>query len=297
MNSPSRISSYRCVLVLCLLASAVPAGAKDPCASPDRILTSGPYTIRVREAAPKNGAGMVRVSRNGRVLVTLRERFIEEAKILPLLGPDSADLVVKTFSGGLHWSYVIYIVQLGPRLRPLLTFDARNYGTIDFRDLDHDGRQELIAWDDTFAYYDYSFAASPALPFVFRYEHGRYRDVTARFRWLVKENQEKAKRKLLKAKREYLAARRRAGKQEMSDKAYWDLESRDSLIHSAVVWVYGDGLLLGRSKQTERWLRANLPRQDWCWFRSRRRDIRRTLLARDRKLSYRLRKPPRYTPY
>jgi hypothetical protein len=282
-----------CVLLLCLLALALPAGAEGPSTSADRVLTSGPYAVRVHDGGTDTGGGFVRVSRDGRVLVTLRGWMIEEAEIRPLLGPDSAGLIVETFSGGAHYRSVIYLMHLGTRLRPLLTFSADNYGVFDFRDLDHDGRQELIAWDDSFAYFDdLAFAFSPALPFVFRYEHGRYRDATARFRWLVAADLEKAKRKLLTAVRRP-AAEPGADELESSHEPVW----REEDIRSAAVQVYADGFLLGQQKQAERWLRAHLPREDWSWFRPLRRAIRLTLLGRDRKLTYRLREPREYTPY
>jgi hypothetical protein len=285
------------LLLLCILASAVPAEAKGAPAPADQILTSGPYTIRIRESVMGDGGGMVRISRRGRVLLTLRGYMIERAEFRSLLDPRSDDLIVETFSGGAHCCYVYYIMHLGPRLHPLLVFNARDYDRIDFRDLDHDGRQEIIAQDDTFAFYDYSFAASPELPFVFRYERGRYRDATASFRWLVKADQEKAERQLLKAVHDYgAAARRPLGKQTTDDRQF-ELQWRDEDIYSAIVSVYSDALLLNRGRQTERWLRAHLPRQDRSSLRSHRGEIRRMLRTRDSKLTYRFSKPPNDRPY
>ncbi len=281
----------RGAIVLFLLLMGVSAGAVQAAVA-DRILTSGPYTVRVRAGSFDAGGGRVRISRHGRPLVTLRERMITEAKILPLLGPHSADLVVKTFSGGAHYRTVLYIVHLGPRLRPLLTFSADNGDITEFKDLEHDGRPELIVWDDSFAYYDFSFAASPGLPFVFRYEDGRYRDATARFRWLVKQQQEAAKEKLLgdMTRPVFNASQPDAG---ADLQATW----REEAIKSGAIVVYGDGQLRGRPRQAVAWLRERLPKEYWKWFAARRRVIRKTVEGRGGKISYRVREPREYRAY
>jgi hypothetical protein len=282
-----------CMLLLCLLALACPAGAEGPRPGADRILTSGPYTVRVREGNMSTGGGFARVSRNGRVLVTLREAVIYRAEIRPLLGPDSADLIVETWTGGTHYRFVLYLMHLGERLRPLLTFSIDNAVVFDFRDLDHDGRQEFITWDDSFAYFDaLGLADAPFIPFVFHYEHGRYREATARFRWLVVADQEKARGELLEAVRRPIP-----GPEADEDKRSYEAFVREGDIRRAAVHIYAEGVLLGESKQVERWLRAHLPPENWSRFAPLRRDIRLTVLNRGHKITYRLRPAPYYTPY
>ena len=187
---------------------------------------------------------MVRISRHGRPLVTFREQLICKVRVLPLVDPHSADLMIQTFSGGAHYRTVIYLIHLGPRLCPLLTFSADNSDEGEFKDLDHDGRQELIAWDDSFAYCDFSFAASPYLPFVFRYENGRYHDATSDYRWFVKADQDHAQQKLLGD----ISRKVFAPNEPMGDpwhQALW----RQEALRSGAIQIYGDGLLLGRPKQ------------------------------------------------
>ncbi len=77
---------YRYLLPLCLLLPAVPASAAAKPA-PDRLLTSGPYTVRVREGSDEKGGGLVRISRRGRVLVTLRDWMIPKAEFGPCSVP------------------------------------------------------------------------------------------------------------------------------------------------------------------------------------------------------------------
>jgi hypothetical protein len=229
--------------------------------------------------------GRVEINRHGIRLRTIRDRIICEARILPLSSAHAADLFVKTFSGGAHSSFTLYILGLGDRLRTLLVFNADNYSVTEFKDLDHDGRQELIAWDDSFAYYDdMSFAASPALPFVFRYERGRFVDATARYPAVLNANRAKAEKKLIAAIGRRPHQPDRSG--EVNDTYQHQDVWRQDDIRSAIIALYGDALLLGSARETRLWLRGHLPASNWDWFARARKDIELTVAHRGRKIAY-----------
>jgi len=262
-------------------------------ASPSvHLLRSGPYTVRMVPGGPlAPRRGMVEITRLGRLLRTLREWSLD-AKIIhpPVTGAPL--LFVTTFSGGAHCCFTAYVFELGPRLRTLLAFNAGNYGEkMEFSDLDGDGRLEIIAWDDSFAYYASSFAASPALPFVFRYSQGRYRNATAHYPQLVKADREKAKQKLLEA------VKRRPHPPQLDWDDEWHQNVwREDDIRSATINVYGDALITGEPRRARRWLKERLPAENWRWFVGARHDIERTVAERDAKISYAVR--PRWRkPY
>jgi hypothetical protein len=87
------------------------------------------------------------------------------------------------------------------------TFEAR-WGNVgyDLTDLDHDGRPELVAADDTFAGAFTSYAASFFPPLVLDYDaaaKGGFRDVTRRFPSAIRKNLRQALHTLRAARRRH----------------------------------------------------------------------------------------------
>ena len=280
-----RIGSLGLILALTALLSGFALNA-------NALLRSGPYTVWVVEGGLDDGPGWVEINRHGMHLRTIRDRIISEARILPLSGTGAADLFVKTFSGGAHSSTTVYILGLREKLCTLLVFNADNYDIKAFKDLDHDGRQEMIAWDDSFAYYDTSFAASPALPFVFHYERGRFRDATSRYPALLNAERAKAEKQLIAAigRKPHRPAQSPDANDTYQNQEAWRQED----IRSAIIAAYGDALVSGTARRTQVWLRAHLPASDWKWFLRARKDIELTVADRGRKIAYNLH--PKWRP-
>ncbi len=244
-------------------------------AAAEQLLRHGRYEVGIARGNITGKPGRITISRNGKQLLIIRDQLIVHAEIRALSSHRASDLFVETFSGGAHCCTTFYVFGLGPRLRTLLVFNARNYDIITIKDLDHDGRQEIIAGDDSFAYYATSFAKSPSLPFILGYEKGRYRDTTARYRWFVKADQVRAKEKLAHTIRAVTAAQR-------------DNETSEDIKRGSIN-VYGDALLLGAAQKTREWIRHRVPAQEWKWFLGAQADIELTVRERVHKIAYTVR--------
>jgi hypothetical protein len=85
------------------------------------------------------------------------------------------NLVVSEWTGGAHCCFIFYIFQIGDRFKMIDTINTEHGGDSDFKDLRHDGDVELVTHDWTFAYWNASFAQSPAPAVILRCEKGKYR--------------------------------------------------------------------------------------------------------------------------
>ena len=98
---------------------------------------------------------------------------------LPLPGKDITgdgipDLVVEGYSGGAHCCNDYLIFSLGEQFQKI----AHLYGgdsSFEFKDIDGDGVYEIIGRDWTFAYWETSFAASPAPEIILYYKDNKYK--------------------------------------------------------------------------------------------------------------------------
>lgn len=87
-------------------------------------------------------------------------------------GDISADghevLLLKGFSGGAHCCFDLVIAQLKNDMPKLTVLGLRNFGeTIEVKDLDNDGKKELIFYDDRYSYFaSLCFASSTSVRVV-----------------------------------------------------------------------------------------------------------------------------------
>ncbi len=96
-------------------------------------------------------------------------------KGLDLTGDGTPNIVVHHWTWGMHCCYTVYVFSLGEDVRLIDTFDVQDDSLFTFEDIDHDGSWEFLTRDYTFAYWNASFAGSPAPLVILRYEDGRYR--------------------------------------------------------------------------------------------------------------------------
>lgn len=119
--------------------------------------------------------------------------FLSLTGLYDVDGDGTKDAAIRVYSGGAHCCHECYYVALGKNPRPLGGFDASNADCGTPVDLDHDGRIEFSASDDSFADFETSFADSPWIPMVYGYRNGRFMDLTAqlgkgRLRRLIAES-------------------------------------------------------------------------------------------------------------
>lgn len=89
-------------------------------------------------------------------------------------GDGVPDLIVEHYSGGAHCCYEYAIFSLGNTLELTSVLEGK-HSPLEFKDLDGDGKYEVIGRDWTFAYWNTSFAESPAPQIILRWNDGRYR--------------------------------------------------------------------------------------------------------------------------
>jgi len=105
----------------------------------------------------------VSIQRDGRLLQTVSDWWITRIACADLEEDKTPELLVSSYSGGAHCCETLRVWTLEPKApRKILEYEAGNAGGFDVRDLDGNGRLELVLGDDSFAYFDdLSYAYSP----------------------------------------------------------------------------------------------------------------------------------------
>ena len=86
---------------------------------------------------------------------------VPEGAVRDLTGDGVPEVVVSSWSGGAHCCFSYLVVELGETPRLLAAVDAAD-SEVEVRDADGDGVPELWLHDFAFAYWNTSFAGSPA---------------------------------------------------------------------------------------------------------------------------------------
>jgi hypothetical protein len=84
------------------------------------------------------------------------------------------EIVISSYSGGAHCCSQNYIIGLTDPLHFYLNLDTGDNG-IEFKDLNHDGKMEIETYEDVFAYWHTSFAASPMPQVILSLQNGVYK--------------------------------------------------------------------------------------------------------------------------
>lgn len=168
-------------------AAVLPAAAAAQDAPLER-LSCGAYEAVPAGFESAGKATRLTVQRKGRLLLSLTDWRITATGCEDLDGDRVPELVVRTFSGGAHCCETVRVYDLGKMPRLLLVYEGNNAIGVAVRDIDGDGRRELVLGDDTFAYFDdLCFACSPTpLPLVACTADGRVQDCTAKFPGLLR---------------------------------------------------------------------------------------------------------------
>jgi hypothetical protein len=110
-------------------------------------------------------------------------------RVVDLDADAEPEVIYSAYTGGAHCCSVAQVFQLAPGASGYSSVD-RYFGDPGFtvRDLDPDGRPEVVSADDSFAYRFTAYAFS-GLPFLaLRYDHGKFRDVTGSFPRLIRRD-------------------------------------------------------------------------------------------------------------
>ena len=89
------------------------------------------------------------IQKNGRLLLTVSDWSITRVECADIDADRTFDLLVASHSGGAHCCETLHVWALDAKPRKLLEYPAGNAGGFELRDLDGDGRLELLVGDDT----------------------------------------------------------------------------------------------------------------------------------------------------
>jgi hypothetical protein len=108
---------------------------------------------------------------------------IDDATGRDLDGDGRGDLVVSTWTGGVHCCYSVQAYSVALKVRTLLSLDTGDCGPGEFSDLDHDGDIEFLTCDESWKDRYCSFALAPFPTVVYAYDakSRSFRIVTPRY--------------------------------------------------------------------------------------------------------------------
>jgi|GEM_PF-1394956 len=156
------------------------ASARAPAQEPPARVACGAYEAVATGAVGSRPTRLL-LQRQGRVMTTVTAYAIAAVSCDDVTGDGAPDLLARTFSGGAHCCETVRVWSLGDKPRLVLDYAAGNAGGASARDLDGDGRAELLLGDDGLAYFDdLDYASSPSsLPLVACFAGETFRDCTA----------------------------------------------------------------------------------------------------------------------
>ena len=108
---------------------------------------------------------------------------IDDATGRDLDGDGRTDLVVSTWSGGMHCCYSTHAYSVGRKAKPLLAIDTGQCGAGEFNDLDHDGISEFLSCDASWdsRYCGYALSPFPTVVYAYERKSRGYRIATPRY--------------------------------------------------------------------------------------------------------------------
>ncbi|GMA17382.1 hypothetical protein GCM10025871_37130 [Deinococcus metallilatus] len=169
-------------VLLAALLSLLPPARAEPA---PQVLKWGNLTVTVTPRPAENFEAEARaVVKNGTRTVLTVKGWNVAAELQPLRPGGLPELVLSTYSGGAHCCVTYYaFTQDTGSVENLAIIEGGNYG-VRFMDLNGDGTKELLFASDTLAYYDWSFATSPALLTVLGWDGVRLADRTRAYAYI-----------------------------------------------------------------------------------------------------------------
>lgn len=184
--------------------------------------------------------------RHGKVLRQIQSPGGADVRFLEMTGGGELELHVNAYNRGSCCRADLYFTQDGG-LRNLLIFLANIGGIPELRDLNGDGRPELIAYNDVLLFFgDLSRSDSPGMVMVIGWDGKQYRDQTRRYPTF---------------------ARKEA--QEYRDELLGNPEDK-----RAALGYYANSLAIGENTAARAWLRKYANKDTFEWLFSHEEELR-----------------------
>ncbi len=161
-TSPSRLAVATSLAGVLAALAAVGAAAGVQRAPVARV-TCGAYEAVPSGVGESGHPTRLSIQKNGRLLEMVSDWWVTRVECADLENDKTLELLVTTYSGGAHCCETLRVWTLEPKApRKILEYEAGNAGGFEVRDVDGNGRLELLLGDDSFAYFDdLSYAYSP----------------------------------------------------------------------------------------------------------------------------------------
>lgn len=254
---------------LALLAALLMAARQQDAENRPTRTKWGAYTVVVEKLGKEEfSPSRVRIlDSKGRVMREIQDQRFEMVEFVEMDGKPPAELHLSAYSGGAHCCFTDYWFTQKGSLHNLLIFDGGNEGVGAMKDLNGDGRKEIIAGNDCLAYFgDLSYAASPSsLIMVIGWNSKKYADQTRRY-------PAQAMKQITSYKQTFLDAK----------KAKPDIAQDMSRLGAA--GYYGGMLTIGRGKEARAWLMARMPVSTRGWLLKNEKELLAAVAASDGKI-------------
>jgi len=201
----------------------------------------GSYGVRVERADEIEK--VLRIVKDGRTQISIRDYDLD-TELVEITGKPPRELWVSAFSGGAHCCFTSYLFTQEGGLHNILELFHGNAG-MEVKDLDGDGRGELVVYHDYGYFGGLCYACSPVAVSVYKWDGARFYDATLQF-------PEQTNKKAVEYRWECQdALERGAGTDELEGFALG-------------YWV--NMLRVGRGAEARRWLLANMPFEVRRWL-------------------------------
>lgn len=169
-----------------------------------RAVNGGYEFVTVNTSPDGFGISVLNVYKDGRSIFTLDEDLrIESVTFEDLKGNGEKSAIILSYTGGAHCCFIMYIGEINNG--GFVLTDTISWGDSMFepKDLNNDGKMELVGSYVGFAYEFTSFAGSQFPILIYGYKNGRMEMVNEDFKKFVYEDIEEFKREMMRAYPDY----------------------------------------------------------------------------------------------
>ncbi len=169
-----------------------------------RAMNDGYEFVTINYSPDGFGISVLNVYKDGRSIFTLDEDLrIESVTFEDLKGNGEKSAIILSYTGGAHCCFIMYIGEINNGSFVLTDTISWGDSMYEPKDLNNDGKMELVGSYVGFAYEFTSFAGSQFPILIYGYKNGRMEMVNEDFKKFVYEDIEEFKREMLSAYPDY----------------------------------------------------------------------------------------------
>lgn len=190
---------------------------------------------------------------SGKVLREIDTSKFDELKLLELSGKGAPELFVSAWDGGAHCCFKGFVFTRDGGLRNLLILDLGNGHVMEFKDLNSDGRPEIIASNDVLSTLglDLPYSVVPWMNMVIGWDGNQYVDQTRRYPQITRP-----------------LIRRYQSEFEKVEGIEGTIYGEDAEVprRGTALGYYVNSLLVGEGSKAKAWLHEHAPDSTMKWL-------------------------------